>query len=233
MNGQRGVAPRVGEAREGSAVEFRGFQPVDFELFAIPDFSGRMAALREHLKPKLIELGADLRGPIEEATGVPTFPHVAQHLRRRVNPPERTWVAFARQKNGYKRWTHYRVSVGGDSVRLSVFVEDDADDKAPFGGYLTENAPTLLKALRDTPISWLTLTEDRPVPHSEITTQTLTELGARLQRRKLLKFEAGVVLKPEEACALTPAKFEEWAMAQVEALRPLYLAGWSDPGEKE
>ena len=152
-------------------------------------------------------------------------------MRRRVNPPERSWVAFARAKNGYKRWTHYRVSVGLDSVRLSVFVEDDSDDKLPFGAYLTGNAPALLEALGNTPVTWLTLTEERPVPHTEVTASTLVELGERLQRRKLLKFEAGVVLTPQEACALAPAAFEDWAMTQVQALSPLYLAGVGSAGQ--
>jgi hypothetical protein len=79
-----------------------------------------MAAIRGTLRPKLVALGDDLTSAVEELTGIPTFPHVAQHMRRRVHPPEETWVAFARDRKGYKRWTHFRVAVSGAGVRVTL-----------------------------------------------------------------------------------------------------------------
>ena len=95
---------------------FPGFTDDDFDLFAIPDFAGRMGEIRSRLRPKLLALGEDLAGPIERAVEAPVFPHVAQHMRRRVNPPAETWAAFARDRKGYKRWTKPFVVFGMNAI---------------------------------------------------------------------------------------------------------------------
>ena len=199
-------------------MRFAGFDSNDFEVFSIPDFAGRMGGIRGRVRPRLIELGDDLAGKIEEVVGLPTFPHVAQHMRRRVNPPDETWVAFCRDRKGYKRWTHYRVAVSGEGVRVTVFVEDDADDKAQFGAALERSAARL--AIPS--VEWYTLdSRTGGVP-------ALKELGKKLQRLKTAKFQAGVPLPRSEAVRMEPAAFEEWAVEQVKLLKPLYLAG-ADP----
>jgi len=205
-------------------MEFEGFAAADFDVFAIDDFEGRMAGIRASIRPKLAALGADLAADVEEAAGAPLFPHVAQHMRRRVNPPAETWVAFARDKLGYKRWTHYRVAVSGAGVRVTVFVEDDADDKAQFGANLEAAAEPLLKKLRNAPVQWYTLAEE-PVRQAELTTARLAEVGASLQRLKTAKFQAGAAIPRDQAIALGAEGFEAWALEHARILRPLYLAG--------
>ena len=206
-------------------MDFPGFEPNDFEVFSIPDFEGRMGGIRSRVRPKLVALGDDLTAPIESALEMPTFPHVAQHMRRRVNPPPETWVAFTRDRKGYKRWTHYRVAISGAGVRVTVFVEDDADDKPQFGARLHSGGAKLLSGLGNgAPILWYTL-EEEPVPHPQVSARTLEELGAKLQRAKTAKFQAGVPLPAAEAVRLKPAAFEEWALEQVRLLKPLYVAG--------
>lgn len=207
-------------------MQFSGFSDNDFDLFAIEDFGGRMTEIRASLKPKLIALAEDLAGPIEQATGVPTFPHVAQHMRRRVNPPEETWVAYGRDKKGYKRWTHYRIAVSSARVRVTVFVEDDADDKVPFGTALVEKGPKLLRALgKKAPIEWYTFGGETGIPHSKITAEVLREKGSALQRLKTPKFQAGVSLPRKAVLGMAPEAFEAWVMDQVGVLKPIYLAG--------
>jgi uncharacterized protein YktB (UPF0637 family) len=206
-------------------MDFPGFEPADFELFTIPDFPGRMGAIRSQLKPKLAALGETLAPEIERITGVATAPHVAQHMRRRVNPPVETWVAFTRDRKGYKRWTHYRVAASEAGIRVTVFVEDDSDDKALFGSHLEKKAAALHKALAaGGPVVWYTLGET-PTPNAEAAPKQLAEIGRSLQRLKTLKFQAGVPIAAAEAAAMAPDTFEEWALKQVELLKPLYLAG--------
>ena len=202
-------------------MEFTGFEPADFELFSIEDFAGRMGAIRAQLKPKLVALGADLNGAIEEVVGLPTHPHVAQHMRRRVNPPAETWVAFARDKRGYKRWTHYRVAVSGQGVRVTVFIEDDADDKTAFGATLARKRNDFAREFGAVPgFRWYTLEPDTGVKPKNLATA-----GERLQRLKGEKFQAGIPLPRAEALQMRPDEFERWAMEQVTALKPLYQAG--------
>lgn len=206
-------------------MRFEGFTDQDFDLFSIADFAGRMAEIRATLRPKLVALGDDLVSAIEEEAGTPIFPHVAQHMRRRVNPPAETWVAFGRDKKGYKRWTHYRVAVSGAGVRVTVFVEDDADDKAPFGARLVETSGELLKSLGpQAPVQWYTFGNE-PLPQRAVTAEVLQKQGAALQRLKTLKFQAGVPLSRADALKMAPEAFENWAIDQVRLLKPLYLAG--------
>jgi uncharacterized protein YktB (UPF0637 family) len=210
-------------------VEFTGFEPDDFDVFSIPEFADRMAAIRARIRPKLLALGEDLGDKLEALVESPLFPHTAQHMRRRVNPPQETWVAFCRDRKGYKRWTHFRVAVSAAGVRVTVFVEDDADDKPQFGVNLQRGAPELLEALGSaSPILWYTLGDAGAVPQAEITPERLQALGASLQRLKTIKFQAGIPLPRNRAAEKSPQQFEEWVMEQVAILKPLYLAGISD-----
>jgi len=206
-------------------VEFTGFQAEAFELFSLPDFASRMEAIRSTLRPTLQALGQDLCGPLEEILGAPLFPHVAQHMRRRVNPPEETWTAFARDRRGYKRWAHCRLAVSGRGVRATFFVEDDADDKPRFGAALAGSAAEILARIGpEAPVEWYTLGDSGPLPHARVTPATLEELGARLQRLKTLKFQAGVSLPREEALRMAAEQFETWTLGQFRLLKPLYAA---------
>lgn len=208
-------------------MQFAGFASEDFDLFSIPDFAGRMAEIRARLRPKLLALGEALNPEIEALLGAPTYLHVAQHMRRRVNPPAETWAAFAREKRGYKRWTHYRVAISGPGVRVTVFVEDDADDKAPLGAYLEAHASDLIAQLAPaTGLLWYTLGE-AGIPHPELTPERLREAGQALQRLKTIKFQAGIPLAREEVLRLSAPQFQEWALEQVRLLTPLYRAGVS------
>ena len=206
-------------------MEFPGFEAADFEVFAVPDFAGRMAEIRARVRPKLAALGADLNQRVGERVGMPTFPHVAQHMRRRVNPPEETWVAFARDKRGYKRWTHYRVAISAGGVRVTIFVEDDADDKPQLGANLQAAGAKLVTSLAAAPVLWYTLDGAEPVPQARVTARALADLGSTLQRVKMVKFQAGVPLSREEAARMSPQRFEAWTLEQIDTLKPLYLAG--------
>jgi uncharacterized protein YktB (UPF0637 family) len=205
-------------------MSFPGFTPEDFDVFLIPDFAPRMAAIRAEIRPKLVALGEDLAAKVEALTGAANFPHTAQHMRRRVNPPVETWVAFGRDRKGYKRWTHYRVAISAEGVRVTVFVEDDADDKPQLGAALEKSSAKLLRAVAKEPVLWYTLGEE-PIAQSALTKDALAKAGSGLQRLKTTKFQAGIPLAREGVGKLSPEQFEEWAAGRMEVLRPLYLAG--------
>jgi uncharacterized protein YktB (UPF0637 family) len=211
-------------------MDFPGFARDDFDIFLIPDFAGRMAEIRSRIRPKLVALGADLTPLLQQVVEAPIHPHVAQHMRRRVNPPQETWVAFTRDRKGYKRWTHYRVAVSAAGVRVTVFVEDDADDKPHFGAALSADPSGMLAALGpNTPVQWYTF-GDEPVLQSDLTAERLAKAGSALARLKTSKFQAGIPLPADQAAKLTPARFEEWALEQLRLLKPLYLTGAHAPG---
>lgn len=206
-------------------MQFPGFAPEDFDVFTVPDFSGRMAAIRARLKPKLLALGEDLAPELTRLAGGSVHPHVAQHLRRRINPPEETWVAFGRDRKGYKRWTHFRVAVSGSGLRVTVFVEDDSDDKVAFGKRLGSSAAEVLPALAgEPPVIWYTF-GSAPTATPQVTAAGLREYANRVEKVKLHKFQAGVPLPKQQVLALAPADLEAWIQEQAGRLAPLYRLG--------
>ncbi len=125
------------------------FAAQDFAVFEVDGFAARMPLLRAQITPKLMVLGEALTKPLAEIVGEPLFPHVARHLRRTVNAPEETWVAFAREKRAYKPYVHLRVAVSAKGLRVTVFCEDYADDKALFAKNLAARAESLAALCAD------------------------------------------------------------------------------------
>lgn len=100
------------------ADRFRGLPVAAFEVFHVDGFDARMAALRREATPRLAALGQELLPALSHRWGMPAYAHVARHLRRRVHPPEDTWVAWSTSARGYKAEIHFEVGLS----RLSAFV---------------------------------------------------------------------------------------------------------------
>lgn len=94
------------------------FTAKDFQVFDIPDFQGRMGAIRAQIRPKLEELGKALPPGIGRLVEGEVFAHVAKHARRTVNPPEDTWVAFGPDRRGYRKEVHFKVAISRHCVRF-------------------------------------------------------------------------------------------------------------------
>ena len=137
--------------------QFTGFSKPDFEVFLIPEFHERMSALRTTVRPKLAMLGDDLAPGLKGITGHEMYPHTASHARRRVNPPDDTWVAFSRSERGYKRYAHFEVGLSRDGVfvRFSVKPESDEDKRA------------LLQYLQQSGVEAFRLQDPKPVYYYE------------------------------------------------------------------
>ena len=126
---------------------FPGFTESDFDIFSIADFIARMGAIRIELRPKLVALGEELAPRVAELVTGAMVPHTAAHMRRRTHPPPATWVAFGRSSRGYKRFVHFRVAAHAGGLRVTVQIEDDADDKAAFAAALRRDRDLLLDRL--------------------------------------------------------------------------------------
>ncbi len=51
---------------------FDGFTEKDFQVFAIPDFAGRMAAIRKQIQPKLFALAEEISPGLKAANSLPS-----------------------------------------------------------------------------------------------------------------------------------------------------------------
>lgn len=109
----------------------------DFAILEIAGFAERMSALRAHLSPKLEATGRALLPDLLQLTGEEFHVHVARHMRRRVNPPDDTWVALSESRRGYKMLPHFEVGLFRDHLFLRVGVIYEAEDRVGFARALT------------------------------------------------------------------------------------------------
>jgi uncharacterized protein YktB (UPF0637 family) len=205
-------------------MSFEGFQAEDFEIFEVEGFSERMGALRQRVKPKLMALGEELVAPLSKTLGETLYPHVAQHLRRTVNPPVETWVAFAREKRAYKPFVHVRAAIREECVRVLVFVEDYADEKEAFANRLMANAEPFSELFAKHPEILAYDVRDangKPSRGSALTPEALTAFAERLRRVKGQHAVFGVPI-PKARAVKAGGDLPERIVKSVKTLKPLY-----------
>lgn len=100
----------------------------DFKVFEVEGLADRMEALIATTRPKLESLGKHFSEYITEMTGDEHFYHVAKHLRRKVNPPDDTWVSFSTNQRGYKMMPHFQIGLFKDHAfcMYGVIYESEA-----------------------------------------------------------------------------------------------------------
>jgi uncharacterized protein YktB (UPF0637 family) len=130
-----------------------GFRPIDFEVFGIAGFGARMEKIYEHVRPKLTRLGNELAPELARQLKLEFFPHVAKHMRRTVNPPPETWVAFGPSARGYKRYGYLAVCISGAGLHARAVVKADADNRAEMGERLKARSGYLAKEFAGTKIA--------------------------------------------------------------------------------
>ncbi|WP_309086991.1 DUF1054 domain-containing protein [Domibacillus sp.] len=97
-------------------MNFTGFTEEDFQTFQINGLIERMTAIQERIQPKFNQLGSALADDLAALLGQEMFLHIARHARRKVNPPNDTWLAVADNKRGYKQHPHFQVGLFDDHV---------------------------------------------------------------------------------------------------------------------
>ena len=217
-------------------MSFTGFTQKEFDIFDLPDFKVRMPTLKQEITPKLKNLGEDLLARVEISLDQPLFLHVAQHLRRTVNPPEETWVAFSPAQRAYKPFVHIRAAIRGECMRILVFCEDYAEDKPIFANCLLHNAANLSKYCADHPeIVNYDLKDDtgKPLSGLNITPDKLTLLSERLNKYKGQHAAFGIELQRDLTIMRSGKKLVDEILRSIDVLKPFYLCGTSPSYEFE
>lgn len=205
-------------------MSFEGFQTEDFEIFELEGFAERMGALRQRVKPKLTALGEELIAPLSKTLGEALHPHVAQHLRRTVNPPVETWVAFAREKRAYKPFVHVRAAIREECVRVLVFVEDYADEKEAFANHLIANAEPLSELFLKHPEILAYDIPDangKPSKGVALAPETLTAFAERMKRVKGQHAVFGIPISKTKVVK-AGGDLTERIVKSVKIMKPLY-----------
>lgn len=209
-------------------MSFDGFGAKDFQVFAIPDFPGRMAAIRRNIQPKLFALAEEIGPKLEPIVGNEAFPHVAKHMRRTVNPPEDTWVAFGPEKRGYKKTQHFKVAISRRCVRFLFEIGPEYADKAKWVKTWQREAGRLASALKKgSALGWYKNEHDEEPGAllGSLSSQNIEQLAGDLTRRKDGQLVFGRRLDQAEVLRLKPEAFEEAVLATFGDLAPLYRLG--------
>ncbi|MGB3550414.1 MAG: DUF1054 family protein [Candidatus Binatus sp.] len=125
-----------------------GFLRRDFEVFAIEGFSARMTKIYEHIRPRLVRLGIELAPELSRKLHMEFFPHVAKHMRRTVNPPDETWVAFGPSARGYKRYAYLALCISGAGIHARAVVKSEADKRPEMARLVKSKSADLGKSFR-------------------------------------------------------------------------------------
>lgn len=214
----------------GDTPAFSGFEPADHEVFGIRDFAKGMAAIRSRVTPKLTALGASLSPRLTAALGEPFFPHVAKHMRRTVNTPPETWVAFGRDPRKYKMYAFLGVVASGRGVDVRLVLKDEAaGDKRVLADALDRERTRLPDLFAATPdLGWYLGLPGRPrspaeppIAVGDLPSGFWEDLAAALRARKSSLVEIGVGWPKGDRLLAGPA-FERTALRAMASLYPLY-----------
>lgn len=192
----------------------------DFEVFETPGLEERMALLTSRIRPKFEELGNEYSSFFSAKTGDEFFPHVAKHMRRKVNPPNDSWVAFAPYKRGYKALPHFQIGLWESHVFVILAVIYEAPGKSDMAERLLQS-----EELRSIPEDMM-LSGDhmkpQATPLNAMEEDDLINLITRLRDVKKGEFVIGRHLLRDDAVSMTKEDFNLFVEKTFEELLPVY-----------
>ena len=184
-------------------------------IFEIDGFSERMGPIRQSVRPALLSLSARLSEMLGER-GHLVFPHVASHMRRRVNPPNETWLALGPQKRGYKAWGHLGVFIGKGGCSVRFVVKDEAEGpKKTLGRWLETDREARLWFEKNREVGDYDMVHGTGLP-APVLERTPRQIGERLSGLKTAGLDLGWPV-----AFSTPLKN---LVARLETFVPLYRA---------
>ncbi len=204
---------------------FTGFTAKDFQVFAMPDFAGRMGAIRQKIQPKLMTLAEEMAPDFRRLVGAEIYAHVAKHMRRSVNPPGDTWVAFGPDKRGYKKTQHFKVAISRHCVRFLFEIGPEYATKTKWSRTWQAHIDPLIPHLqRVKGLGWFKNEhdEDPAADLKDMTPEQIRDLAKELTRRKDGQLVLGRRVVQGEAIDLASTALEKEALVLFAILLPLY-----------
>ena len=206
----------------GTVMTLQTFKEKDFAVFSVDGLEERMDAIKTNIHPKLEALGEQFSHYLSEQTGETFFYHVAKHARRKVNPPNDTWVAFSTNKRGYKMLPHFQIGLWGTHAFIYFGLIYECPQKV-------EAAHAFLGHLNDLKINipndfvWsIDHTKPGVKPHNMLEANELQKMIERLATIKKAELLVGIHISPEEFPTLTDEQFLTKVEATMQSLLPLY-----------
>jgi uncharacterized protein YktB (UPF0637 family) len=196
-------------------------------VFKVEGLEARMEALIAHLRIKLTQLGEDFVPILSEITGEEMFAHVAKHARRKTNPPKDSWVAWSKNKRGYKMYPHFQIG----AWETHAFIQFGLIYESPMKGVFAEQMMKHLDDIRQTIPSHYLWYPDHMNPEGmvqrDMTQADFEKIAHRLANQKNGEVMVGIKVPREKAVAMSANEFIAEAKATFETLSPLYKLAFS------
>ncbi|KEO83059.1 YktB family protein [Tumebacillus flagellatus] len=208
-------------------MKFTGFEPQDFDLFAIEGLEPRMEALIAHLRVKLTQLGEDFVPILSELTGDEMFAHVAKHARRTTNPPHDSWVAWSKNKKGYKMYPHFQIGAWQTHAFVQFGLIYESPMKGVFAEQMIENLDEIKKQIPNHYLWYPDHMNPSGMVMSEMEQEDYERIARRLANQKNGEVMIGIKIPRDEAIQLSPEAFTAKATETFRTLAPLYQLAFS------
>jgi uncharacterized protein YktB (UPF0637 family) len=143
-----------------------GFLRRDFDVFAIDDFSARLAKIDQLVTPRLMQLAPDFNRELARNLQMVFYPHYARHTHRAANPPAETWAAWGPSPNGYRRNGYLALYISGVGIHARAVVQSAADHRPEMAQAIKSKSAHLEKSFRGTKIQQYQNWEGCEVPNS-------------------------------------------------------------------
>lgn len=190
-------------------MKFKGFEKEDFDLFLIEGLEERMSVLINQLRPKFYHLGDDLKNELGHIVGDEIFPHVAKHARRKTNPPDDSWVAFASNQRGYKMMPHFQICLWSSHVLIQWGIIYEAKNKKVFADNMLIHVEAIRKAIPHDYHFFKDHMKPEGVRLKDLTDGEIREYARRLKENKNGEIMVGKVIPKEEALVMSSKQFVE------------------------
>ncbi|MFD2169528.1 YktB family protein [Tumebacillus lipolyticus] len=208
-------------------MKFSGWSNEDFDVFQVEGLEARMEALITHLRVKLTELGEELAPFLSEQTGEEMFPHVAKHARRKTNPPRDSWVAWSKNKRGYKMYPHFQIG----AWETHAFIQFGIIYESPMKGLFAEQMIKHLDEIKQLiPASYLWYPDHMDpsgMVMAEMELVDFEKIAHRLANQKNGEVMIGVKIPRDEAVQMSEQAFLDRAKETFVTLLPLYRLAFS------
>ncbi|WP_062197729.1 YktB family protein [Massilibacterium senegalense] len=203
-------------------MNFTGFSPTDFQIFTMDGLDERMAAIKSDIRPNLEALGEIFAKRLTEKTNETMYYHVAKHARRKVNPPNDTWVAFSTNKRGYKALPHFQIGLFETHVFIWFAIIYEAPIKKQYGSTVKEHVEDILSHIPQDFVWSIDHMKPEAIAHHTVTEEKLTEMANRLQNVKKAELLCGMHINRQDPILQTPEQFVEKVDETFTTLLPLY-----------
>mgnify|MGYP001212016771 CR=1 FL=1 len=203
-------------------MNFKGFTQSDFDVFQIEGLEGRMNAIKQHVRPKLEQLGEIFAERLTERTNEDIFFHVAKHARRKVNPPNDTWVAFSTNKRGYKALPHFQIGLFETHVFVWFAIIYEAPIKVQYAQMIKNNLDDILNHIPKEYVWSIDHMKPEGIQHSTLTKEQLEKMALRLENIKKAELLCGIHLLRNDPILKDADAFIQKVDETFTTLMPLY-----------